>query len=57
MNLKKILIVAAGAFFIYYILRSPDAAASALKGAGEVTVDGLKELADSLARFFDALFT
>lgn len=57
MNLKKIFIMAAGAFLVYYVLRSPDAAASAFKGAGETTIDGLKDLADSLARFVDALFT
>ena len=57
MNLKKIFMIAAGAVLVYYVLRSPDAAASAFKGAGETTIDGLKDLADSLARFVDALFT
>lgn len=57
MNLKKIFMIAAGAFLVYYVLRSPDAAAGAFKGAGETTIDGLKDLADSLARFVDALFT
>ncbi|HVF11694.1 MAG TPA: hypothetical protein VNA87_01270 [Actinomycetota bacterium] len=57
MNLKKIFMIAVGAFLVYYVLRSPDAAASAFKGAGETTIDGLKDLADSLARFVDALFT
>ncbi len=56
MNIKKILLVLAVAFLVYYVLRSPVQAAEAVKGAGEVTVAGLRDLAESLARFVDALF-
>ncbi|MCA1840581.1 MAG: hypothetical protein ABR507_09200 [Actinomycetota bacterium] len=56
MNLKKLLLILAIAFVIYYVLRSPDAAALAFKGAGKTTYDGLRQLAGSLARFVDKLF-
>lgn len=56
MNLKKMLTIALIAFVAYYVVRSPDAAASAFRGAGETTLSGLKELAESIARFVDALF-
>lgn len=57
MNIKKILIILTVAFVVYYVLRSPDSAALAFKTAGETTVSGLKDLAEALARFFDALFS
>lgn len=57
MNIKKILIIVTVAFVVYYVLRSPDSAALAFKTAGETTVSGLKDLAEALARFFDALFS
>ena len=56
MNLKKILLAAAIAFVIFYILRSPDSAAVAFKAAGKVTMQGLEDLAGSLAVFIDNLF-
>jgi hypothetical protein len=56
MNLKRILILLAVAFMVYYVLRSPDAAALAVKGAGKTTVHGLAQVASSLARFVDKLF-
>lgn len=54
--LKKVLTISLVAFVAYYILRSPDAAASAFRGAGETTINGLKDLAEAIARFVDALF-
>lgn len=56
MNLKKLLMAAAIAFVIFYILRSPDSAATAFKAAGKVTIQGLEDLAGSLAVFIDNLF-
>lgn len=54
-NIKRILLIGLAAFVVYYVLRSPDAAAAAFRGAGETTFDGIKDIAQSLARFFDKL--
>lgn len=57
MNLKRLLLLAVFAFIVYYVLRSPDTAAEAFKGAGAMVGKGMKQAAESLARFIDALFT
>ncbi len=55
MKLKRLLILAVVAFVVYYVLRSPDTAAQAFRVGGAFALDGLKGVADSLARFIDAL--
>ena len=57
MNLRKILMMALIAFVAYYVIRSPNAAASAFRGAGSTTFHGLQSLAESIAKFVDALFS
>ncbi|MGH2813298.1 MAG: hypothetical protein ACRDI1_11400 [Actinomycetota bacterium] len=55
MNFKRLLLLAVVAFAFYYLLRSPDTAAEAFRVGGQTAVNGLKSVADSLARFIDAL--
>lgn len=57
MNLKRILILALFAFIVYYVLRSPDSAAAAFRVGGTTALNGMKGVAESLARFIDALVT
>lgn len=54
-TLTKIVKWALLAFFIFYVMRSPNSAAETLRLAGEAAYGGIKDLADSAARFFDAL--
>lgn len=56
MNLKRLLMLAVGAVLIYYVVQSPDSAASAFKSAGEVTLAGMMDLAEAIAQFMSALF-
>jgi hypothetical protein len=55
MKLKKIVKVLLIIFAVFYVLRSPANAASTLRGAGQAAYQGVLALADSAARFFDAL--
>jgi hypothetical protein len=55
MGLKRIIILAAIAFVVFYAVRSPDSAALTFRVAAKTSRAGLKDLAESLARFFDAL--
>ena len=56
MNTKKILILLVLAFIAYYILRSPDSAANALRIGGTFALNGMKFVAEALAKFIDTLF-
>lgn len=56
MNAKKILIILVLAFIAYYVLRSPASAATALRVSGEFALNGMKLVAEALAKFIDTLF-
>ena len=49
---KKVLTWVAIAFALFYVLSAPDDAANAVKSAG----NGLRNAADAIAAFFNALF-
>jgi hypothetical protein len=55
-NAKRILILLALAFVAYYVLRSPQSAATALRASGHFTLQGMKYVAEALAKFIDTLF-
>jgi hypothetical protein len=55
MKLKKILKILLIVFLAFYVLRSPTSAAGTLRAAGETAYQGILTLADSAAKFFDAL--
>jgi hypothetical protein len=55
MKIKKILKMLLIVFAVFYVLRSPGSAAGTLRVAGQTAYQGVQTLADSAARFFDAL--
>jgi hypothetical protein len=57
MKLKKILKILLIVFVAFYVLRSPTSAATTLRAAGETAYQGMLALANSAAKFFDALLT
>jgi hypothetical protein len=56
LNSKKVLLVSLAAFFVYYAFRAPDAAATAVKGLVRTAGGLLRQTADALTVFLDALF-
>jgi hypothetical protein len=52
---KKVLLVSLAAFFLYYAFRAPDAAATAAKGLVRTAGGLLRETADALTTFLNAL--
>ena len=56
MNIKRFALLALLAFVVYYVLRSPDSAATALRVVGQASLDGVRFVAEALARFIDTLF-
>lgn len=55
MKIKKILKIVLIVFAVFYVLRSPNSAAGTLRVAGQTAYQGVMTLADSAAKFFDAL--
>lgn len=56
MNVKRIALIAILGFVVYYVLRSPDSAANAFRVVGTASLDGVRFVAEALARFIDTLF-
>lgn len=55
MKIKKILKIVLLLFAVIYVLLSPNSAAGTLRVAGQTAYQGVMTLADSAAKFFDAL--
>jgi hypothetical protein len=55
MKIKKIVKMLLIIFAVFYVLRSPNSAAGTLRVAGQTAYQGVMTLADSAAKFFDAL--
>ena len=53
--LKKVLVLAAIAFVVYYVLHNPQVAGHAVHVAGKNAWHGLKGVAASLAKFINTL--
>jgi hypothetical protein len=54
---KKIFWVAVAAFVVYYVLHSPQVAGQTVHVAAQSTWHGMKQVAASLTRFFNTLFS
>jgi len=54
---KKILLIAAIAFVAYYVLHSPQIAGHTVHTAGMSAWHGVREMAGSLTKFFNTLFS
>jgi hypothetical protein len=55
--MKKVVLVLAVAFVIYYVLHSPQVAGKSLHAVGSGTWHGVKAAAASMTKFFNSLFT